>query len=89
MKCGYGWTEACTGPGIPTPGGTLAFPALALDLVCLGSGVVSTAIACVLRLVLGGAALVAAWLTVTVAVSFTTAVAYEAMTGHARKEPGR
>lgn len=89
MKCGYGWTEACTGPGAPDPAGTLVLPVLALDLVCLGSGVVSTGVACVLRLVLGGATLVAAWVAVTVVVSFTTAVAYEAMTGHARKEPGR
>ncbi len=89
MKCGYGWTEACTGPCAPNLAGTLVLPALPLDLVCLGSGIVSTATACVLRLMLGGTALAAAWLAVTVAVSFTTAVAYQAMTGRAGKEPGR
>ncbi len=89
MKCGYGWTEACTGPGTPAPPRTPALPAVALDLVCLASGIVSTAIACLLSLVLSGAALVAAWLAVTVAVSFTAAVAYEAMTGHAGKEHRR
>lgn len=89
LNCGYGWTEACTGPGAPAPHRTPALPTLALDLVCLGSGVVSTGIACMLSLVLGGAALIGTWLAVTVTVSFTAAVAYEAMTGRPGKEHGR
>jgi hypothetical protein len=42
-----------------------------------------------LSLLLSGAALVAAWLAVTVAVSFTAAIAYQAMTAHPGKEHGR
>jgi hypothetical protein len=81
LNCGYGWPEACAGRGAvprrvplpPWPGGVL--------LVSLASGVASTGAASLLGLLLGGTALIIAWLAVTAALAVIAGIGYAVLTG--------
>jgi hypothetical protein len=64
-------------------------PAIIVGLFSLAAGVVSTGADGFLSPLLGGAALVAAWLAVTVAVSLALAAWYAAVAGRAWKGKGR
>jgi hypothetical protein len=84
LNCGYGWSEACTDPAA-TPPNTPMPPGAIIGLFSLAASVVSTGAGGFLSPLLGGPALVAAWLAVTVAFSFALAAWYGAVAGRTSK----
>lgn len=76
LYCGYGWPEACIGQDGTPCRVPLRFPAIGAGLLALGGGLASTGAGSLLSLLFKGAALIAAWLTVTVALSVMAAIGY-------------
>jgi hypothetical protein len=79
LNCGHGWPEACVGRAAAPRRGRLPSPAAGALLLCLASGLASSGALGVLSQMLGGAALVAGWLAVTVAISLLAAIGHAAV----------
>jgi hypothetical protein len=70
LNCGHGWTEACTGAG------TAAAPALCTGLLSLAAGLASAGARALLGTLFSGAALLTAWLAITIAVAVMAAIGH-------------
>jgi hypothetical protein len=82
-NCGYGWAEACTPHGAgPRPA---PVPILGVLAASLGAALACTGAGSFLSLLLGGAALAAAWLVLAFAISVALTIGYAALAGKERR----